>query len=160
MHSEINKGQYLTFMIEGKCYGINVKYVTEIVSMQNITHVPEMPYYIKGIINLRGTIIPVMDTRLRFGLQEKDYNERSCIIVLNIEDIDIGIVIDEVAEVITIYKDDLVKLPEGYHEDNAWVERIIEVEGEIKILIDSYKLIGMYEEGQLVEEQNEMVKES
>lgn len=146
MHQEINKGQYLTFFIEEKCYGISVKNVTEIVSMQNITHVPEMPHYIKGIMNLRGTIIPVMDLRLRFGLEEKVYNERSCIIILNIDEFDIGVVIDKVAEVITIYRDDLVKLPESYNNCNEWIERIVEVDSQIKMLIDSYKLIEANEE--------------
>lgn len=157
MHQEVNKGQYLTFFVDSKCYGISVDYVTEIVSVQKMTQVPEMPHYIKGIMNLRGTIIPVMDIRCRFGLSEKAYNERSCMIVLNIEDIDIGVVIDELSEVITIYKEDLLRLPEGYKDDNAWVERIVEIEGQVKILIDGSKLIMTDEEKQLVEGQNELV---
>lgn len=157
MHQEVNKGQYLTFFVANKCYGISVDYVTEIVSLQKITQVPEMPHYIKGIMNLRGTIIPVMDIRCRFGLSEKTYNERSCMIVLSVEDIDIGVVIDELSEVITIYKEDLLRLPEGYKEENAWVERIVEIDGQAKILIDGYKLIMTEEEKQLVEGQNELV---
>ncbi len=157
MYHEVKKGQYLTFFVDQKCYGISVSYVTEIVSINKITHVPEMPHYIKGIMNLRGTIIPVMDIRRRFGLSEQLYNERSCMIVLDIENIVIGVVIDELSEVLTIYKEDLVKLPEGYKDDNEWVERIVEIEGQVKILIDGYKLIGVNEETQPVEGRNELV---
>ncbi|NLM79860.1 MAG: purine-binding chemotaxis protein CheW, partial [Clostridiales bacterium] len=95
-------GRYLTFSLDSECYGIEIKYVTEIIGIQPITEVPEMPEYIKGIINLRGRIIPVMDVRLRFKKPFREYDERTCIIVIEIRDIVLGLIIDRVSEVLTI----------------------------------------------------------
>ena len=82
LEEDTQKGRFLTFSLDKESYGIEIKYVTEIIGLQEITEVPELPDYIKGIINLRGKIIPVMDIRLRFKKSEKEYNDRTCVIVL------------------------------------------------------------------------------
>ncbi len=93
---------YLTFGVATEEYGIGIGYVTEIVSMQHIVQLPESAPSVKGVINLRGKVIPVMDLRLRFGLQPKDYTERTVIIVLSVNDVAVGLVVDHVSEVLEI----------------------------------------------------------
>jgi len=88
---DTQKGKYLTFIIGKEVYGIEIKYVMEIIGMQQITEVPELPEYIKGIINLRGKIIPVLDVRLRFKKEPMEYNDRTCIIVVDIKDVSVGL---------------------------------------------------------------------
>lgn len=90
------KGRYLIFTLDKETYGVEIKYVTEIIGIQTITEIPELPEYVKGIINLRGKIIPVMDVRLRFKKEPKEYNDRTCIIVLDIRDLTIGLIVDRV----------------------------------------------------------------
>lgn len=93
---------YLTFGLAVEEYGIGISYVTEVVGMQRIMEVPDVPPFIKGVINLRGKVIPVMDVRIRFGMEEIDYTERTVIIVLDIDNILIGLVVDHVCEVLEI----------------------------------------------------------
>ena len=81
---DTQKGKFLTFSLGNESYGLEIKYVTEIIGIQPITEVPELPEYIRGIINLRGKIIPVMDVRLRFKKPFNEYNERTCIIVIDV----------------------------------------------------------------------------
>lgn len=93
---------YLTFGLAAEEYGIGIGYVTEVVGMQRIMEVPDVPPFIKGVINLRGKVIPVMDVRIRFGMDEIDYTERTVIIVLDIDNVLIGLVVDHVSEVLEI----------------------------------------------------------
>ena len=93
---------YLTFGVASEEYGIGIGYVTEVVGMQRIMEVPDVPGFIKGVINLRGKVIPVMDVRIRFGMGAQDYTERTVIIVLDIDNILIGLVVDYVSEVLEI----------------------------------------------------------
>ncbi|MDP4095008.1 MAG: chemotaxis protein CheW, partial [Bacillota bacterium] len=83
---DTQKDKYLTFVVGSETYGIEIRHVTEIIGIQPITEVPELPEYIRGIINLRGKIIPVMDVRMRFKKSFKEYNDRTCVIVVDIED--------------------------------------------------------------------------
>lgn len=136
------KGRYLTFLIGNESYGIEVRYVTEIVGIQTITEIPELPEYIKGIINLRGKIIPVMDVRLRFRKEPKEYNDRTCVIVIDIRDISIGMIVDTVSEVITIPEQDIVEPPQmnkGF--SNRYIKNIGKVGNEVKLLLDCDKLL-------------------
>lgn len=93
---------YLTFRVADEDYAVGIAYVIEIVGIQKFKRVPDVPEFIKGVINLRGKVIPIMDVRLRFGLPEKEYNDRTCIIVLEVDDVPTGIVVDEVSEVLEI----------------------------------------------------------
>lgn len=112
MEEDTLKDRYLTFLIGEESYGIKVRYVTEIIGIQKITEIPELPEYVKGIINLRGKIIPVIDVRLRFKKEPKVYNDRTCVIVIDIRDLSIGLIVDTVSEVISIPDEDIVEPPE------------------------------------------------
>ncbi len=100
------EGKYLTFTLGGEEYGIGILKIKEIIGMMHVTTMPQTPDFVKGVINLRGKVIPVMDLRLRFGMAAMDYTERTCIIVVEIEGnggtIQIGIVVESVSEVLNI----------------------------------------------------------
>ncbi len=98
---------YLTFGVEEEEYAVNITYVIEIVGMQKISEVPDVPGFIKGVINLRGKVIPVMDVRLRFGLPWRDYDNRTTIIVLELDGVSTGLVVDRVNEVLDIPEADI-----------------------------------------------------
>lgn len=140
---DTQKGKHLTFAIGKEIYGIEIKYVTEIIGIQRITEIPEVPDYVKGIINLRGKIIPVIDVRLRFKKQPLEYNDRTCIIVVEIKGISLGLIVDSVSEVVTISETDIVSPPDsntGFN--NKYIKGIGKIEDEVKLLIDCNKLIN------------------
>lgn len=148
MEEDTQKDRYLTFLLEEECYGIEIKYVTEIIGMQMITQVPEQPDFICGIINLRGKIIPVMDVRLRFKKSLREYSERTCIIVVDINNLPIGLIVDSVSEVITILEDNIAEPPSISNNGNRYLKSIGKVGTEVKLLLDCEKMLTehMYEE--------------
>ncbi|SFL77717.1 chemotaxis protein CheW [Pelosinus propionicus] len=149
---DTQQGKFLTFSIGKEYYGLEIKYVTEIIGLQEITEIPQMPLYIKGIINLRGKIIPVVDVRLRFKKEPRDYNERTCIIVIEIQDISIGLIVDHVAEVIVIAAENIVPPPDskiGFH--NRYVKGIGKIENEVKLLLDCDRLLNEDEIDEIAE---------
>jgi purine-binding chemotaxis protein CheW len=140
---DTQKGKFLTFSVGRESYGIEIKFVTEIIGIQDITEVPELPNYVKGIINLRGKIIPVIDVRLRFKKEPKDYNDRTCIVVIEIKETSVGLIVDNVAEVINIDEDNIVLPPNsktGFN--NRYVRGIGKVGNEVKLLLDCDKLLN------------------
>ena len=102
MEEDTQKDKYMTFESGEECYAIAIQYVNEIISFQQITMIPETEEYIKGLINLRGKIIPVVDVRLRFKQPEIEYNDRTCIIVVDVENVVVGLIVEKIAEVINI----------------------------------------------------------
>ncbi len=102
LEEDSQKGKFLTFVLDKEEYGLEIRYVTEIIGLQVITLVPELPDYVKGIINLRGKIIPVIDVRMRFKKAMREYDDRTCIVVVEIKNISVGLIVDTVAEVLTI----------------------------------------------------------
>lgn len=139
---DTQKGRFLTFILGEESYGIDIKYVTEIIGLQPVTEVPEMPDYIRGIINLRGKIIPVMDVRLRFKKPAKEYNDRTCVVVIDIGDISIGLIVDSVSEVLTIPDEEIVPPPEVNKMGNKYIKGIGKVGNEVKLLLDCNKLLN------------------
>lgn len=142
LFEDTQKDKYLTFVIDDDGYGIEIQFVTEIIGMQGITEVPELPDFIVGIINLRGQIIPVMDVRTRFQKTFREYNDRTCIIVIRIEDVSIGLIVDMVSEVLNINSSDIVDPPNpktGF--SNKYVKSIGKVEDEVKLILDCVKLL-------------------
>jgi len=109
------QGKYLTFELDRQEYGLEILKVKEIIGMMGITAIPQTPDYVKGVINLRGRVIPVIELRARFGMSEKEYDDRTCIIVVEIESGDIriqmGIIVDSVSEVLNVSRDDLELTP-------------------------------------------------
>jgi len=138
---DTQKGKFLTFGIGREVYGIEIGVVTEIISIQRITEVPEVPKYIRGIINLRGKIIPVMDVRLRFKKPFREYNERTCIIVVHIHELSIGLIVDDVAEVIFMEDDQIVAKPDIKSAQNQYIKNIGKVGDEIKLILDCEKML-------------------
>lgn len=138
------RGRFLTFQIDAEMFGIELYNVMEIVGIQLITKMPEMPDYIKGIINLRGKIIPVMDIRLRFKKTEKDYNDRTCIIVIDYGSTSIGLIVDSVSEVLTIPDEDIVVGSEMDYTKytRGYVKNIGKVGDKVVLLIDCEKLLN------------------
>jgi len=143
VEEDTQKDRFLTFTLGKECYGIEIKYVTEIIGIQAITEIPELPPYMKGIINLRGKIIPVMDVRIRFKKEPKEYNDRTCIIVFDIDDMSIGLIVDSVAEVLTISEEDIVDPPKmNSIFNNGYIKKIGKVGNDVKLLLDCEKLLS------------------
>ncbi|HNS09448.1 MAG TPA: chemotaxis protein CheW [Candidatus Ozemobacteraceae bacterium] len=135
-NEDTQEGKYLSFRIGGEVYGIEIRHVTEIVGIQKITEVPDMPQYMKGVINLRGNVIPVVDVRLRFHMQPRDYDDRTCVIVVNINDASIGLVVDSVKEVISILPDQISPAPSvSKGEVTRYIKGIGRFDGEVIILL-------------------------
>ena len=140
---DTQRGKFLTFSVGKESYGIEIKFVTEIIVIQEITEVPELPDYVRGIINLRGKIIPVIDVRIRFKKEPKEYNDRTCIVVIDIKGTSVGLIVDIVAEVINIDDSDIVLPPDiktGFQ--NSYVRGIGKVGNEVKLLLDCDKLLN------------------
>jgi len=136
------EGRFLIFSIDNENYGIEIRYVTEIIGIQTITEVPELPEYVRGIINLRGKIIPVMDVRLRFRKKAMEYNDRTCIIVVEVLGMSVGLIVDSVSEVVTINESDISELPQMKQvSQNHYVKNIGKIGNEMRLLLDCEKLL-------------------
>ncbi|MEW6771585.1 MAG: chemotaxis protein CheW [Bacillota bacterium] len=139
---DTQEGKFLTFILGEEEYGIEIRHVTEIIGIQSITEVPDMPAHVKGVINLRGKVIPVMDVRLRFGMPERPYDDRTCIVVINIDGQAVGLVVDRVSEVLDIPKDDIEPPPAVKKgEGSRFIQGMGKVGEEVKILLDAHKLL-------------------
>jgi purine-binding chemotaxis protein CheW len=139
---DTQKDKYLTFCLGNEFYGIEIRYVTEIIGLQPITEIPELPEYIRGIINLRGKIIPVMDVRLRFKKNFREYNDRTCVIVVDIKDISIGLIVDSVSEVLSIPSEEVVPPPDIHKGGNKYIKGIGRNGNEVKLVLDCNKLLN------------------
>ncbi|MDR1962177.1 MAG: chemotaxis protein CheW [Planctomycetaceae bacterium] len=136
------KNMYLTFRLGKEDYGIEIRYVTEIVGMQKITEVPDMPVFVKGVVNLRGQVIPVLDMRLRFNMEPRNYDERTCIIVVNIGGSQVGLVVDTVNEVRNIDDDQISPPPKTAGADSArYIQGMGKVGEEVIILLEGQRLL-------------------
>lgn len=138
---ETREGKYLTFSLDKEEYCIRILKVREIIGMLSITSVPQTPAFVKGVINLRGKVIPVVDLRLKFEMEEIGYNERTSIIVMEVKGISgsvqIGIVVDSVSEVINIKGDEIEDTPTfGVKLDTDYILGMAKMEGGVKILLD------------------------
>ena len=141
------EGKYLTFSLAEEEYGIGILKIKEIIGMMPITSVPQTPEFVKGVINLRGKVIPVMDLRLRFGMGEIEYTERTCIIVVEIEGqtgtVMIGIVVDSVSEVLNIKGDDIAETPTfGTELNTEYILGMAKMGGGVKILLDIDRVLS------------------
>lgn len=144
------EGKYLTFSLAKEEYGIGILKVKEIIGMMPITTVPRTPPFIKGVINLRGKVIPVVDLRLKFGIEEMGYTERTCIIVVEIASqagsVLTGIVVDSVSEVLNIKGADIEETPNfGAKLDTDYILGMAKITGGVKILLDIDKVLSAEE---------------
>lgn len=140
------KDMYLTFRLGNEDYGIEIRYVLEIVGMQHITEVPDMPGFVKGVVNLRGQVIPVLDMRIRFNMMSRDYDERTCIIVVSIDDVQVGLVVDTINEVCHIAGEMVSPPPNTAGASSAqYIHGMGKVGDEVVILLDGRKILFEHE---------------
>ena len=139
---DMQTGRYLTFNIGDVMFGIEMLYITEIIGMQKITELPDMPSFMKGIINLRGKIIPVLDVRLLFGKDVREFDDRTCVIVIDIAGIPIGLIVDRVSEVVTISSGNVSEVPKANKSQNSrFVKNIGKTENGVVLILDCEKLL-------------------
>ncbi len=140
-------GKYLTVVLENEAYGIGVLKVREIIRMQKITPVPQMPMFVKGVINLRGRVIPVVDLRVKFGVKA-EFAERTCIVVVQVklpteQTVQMGLIVDSVEEVVTLQAGEIEPTPEfGTRVDTTYLLGMAKVKGAVKTLLDIDRVVA------------------
>jgi len=140
-------GKYLTFALAEEEYGLPVLRVREIIKMMDITEVPQVPAHVKGVLNLRGKVIPVIDLRLKFGFPQGEVTPRTCIIVVEValaaSRVMMGIVVDHVSEVLNISREEIEQTPEfGERVNTDYMKGVAKVKGTVKILLDLDRVLG------------------
>lgn len=142
---DVKKQKYVTFMSGKEYFGLKIEYVNEIIVLQDITAIPETEDYIKGLINLRGKIIPVIDVRLRFKQEPFEYTDRTCIIVINVNNTVVGLIVEKIAEVVEISDENLMPSPTIAKFDKSQQDRYVYAIGKVgdsvKLLLDPDKLL-------------------
>lgn len=135
--------KYMNFQIGNESYGISIRHVREIIELQKISEVPDMPAYVKGVINLRGKVIPIVDIRLRFGFEARPYDDRTCIIVVEIRNSAIGFIVDTVEDVVEIPEKEVEPAPQFKTASgkDRYISGMGKVGEAVKILLDVEKLI-------------------
>lgn len=143
MDEDTQKNKYLIFGLGEEEFGIEIRHVREIIGIQSISDIPEVPDYIRGVINLRGQVIPVMDVRARFKKEILEYNERTCIIVVDIDNLSIGLIVDKVLEVLSIDEENLVPPPEyKTGAQNRYIKSIGKSGAKMKLILECAKLLN------------------
>lgn len=138
-------GKYVTFQSGNEYYGLKIQVVNEIIVFQDITYIPETAEYIKGLINLRGKIIPVIDVRLRFKQEPFEYTDRTCIIVIKVRSNVVGLIVEKIAEVVEIPEEFVLPSPTMGHQEryqNKYVYGIGRVGDSVKLLLDPDRLLN------------------
>ncbi|CAM2829426.1 chemotaxis protein CheW [Rariglobus hedericola] len=141
-----NSGKYLTVVLENEAYGIAVLKVREIIRMQKITPIPQMPEFVKGVINLRGRVIPVLDLRVKFGLQAS-FAERTCIVVVQVtlpaSVVQMGLIVDSVEEVVSLTPAEIEPTPDfGTRIDTTYILGMAKIKGIVKTLLDIDRVVA------------------
>ena len=135
-------GKYLTFGLAEETYGLEILKVREIMGLMDITAVPRTPDFVKGVINLRGKVIPVVDLRLKFGMAEAEHTEETCIIVVNVGTVEMGILVDKVSEVLNILGDEIEDTPSfGVSVNTDFILGMGKAHGKVTILLDIAKVL-------------------
>ena len=145
--TSIHAGKYLTVALDNEAYGIAVLKVREIMRMQKITPVPQMPAFVKGVINLRGRVIPIVDLRVKFGLKA-EFADRTCIVVVQVklptqQNVQMGLIVDSVEEVTNLTGEDIVPTPDfGTKVNTEYLLGMAKVKGQVKTLLDIDKVVA------------------
>ena len=140
-----NKNKYITFKSGNEYFALKIQYVSEIIVYQYVTAIPESEDYIKGLINLRGKIIPVIDVRIRFKQEPLEYTDRTCIIIINYEGTVVGLIVEKIAEVVELTDEDIIPSPSFGKADksqNKYVYAIGKIGEDVKLLLDPGKLLN------------------
>jgi len=141
MNEDSMEGMYLTFDLASEGYGLEIRHVTEIIGIQPITAVPDLPDHVIGVLNLRGKVIPIIDVRRRFRLTHREHDERTCIVVVNVNDNSVGLVVDKVSEVITIPASEIEPPPAAGRRGKNYIAGMGKVGQQVKILLDIEALL-------------------
>lgn len=137
--------KYLIFNLDNQEYAIAIQHVVDIIHVQPVTRVPSCPEFVRGITNLRGKVIPIIDVRIRFGKQPQDYNDRTCIIVVELGDVSVGMIIDSVSEVRTIENEDISPPPSfSGNFDTRFIDGIGKTDSGIKLILDCKTVLDDY----------------
>lgn len=145
--TQILTGKYLTVVLKDEAYGLSVLKIREIIRLQKITPIPQLPDYVKGVINLRGRVIPVVDLRVKFNL-DAEFTERTCIVVVQValaddQSIHMGLIVDSVEEVVNLTDEDIEPTPEfGYLIDTTYLLGMAKVKGQVKTLLDIDRVVS------------------
>jgi purine-binding chemotaxis protein CheW len=143
---EITEGKFLTFALGMEEYGIEILKVREIIGLMDITTVPQTPDYMKGVINLRGKVIPVIDLRLKFSMQEDEHTQETCVIVVEVNNTQIGIIVDSVSEVLDIKSTEIEEAPSfGQGIDTDFIMGMGKTKEKIIILLDIEEVLSSEE---------------
>ena len=145
LRKEVNDdlaGRFLSFNIGDSLYGIELPYVIEIVSMQQITVVPSLPHYILGIMNLRGKVVPVIDVRLKLQQELRPYDDKTCIIITQIEEMQVGLIVDSVAEVLSSVQTDKMLPPEIPSNGENYINSIMHIDHKVVLCLDCEKFFS------------------
>lgn len=138
------EGKYLTFWTDKQIFGISCIDVVQIIGIQEITEIPEFPIYVKGIISLRGNIIPVVDIRLYLGKKEKFYDDHTCIIVIKIDDHLLGMIVDSINEVTDIPDEDILQPPQVSHDlDSVYLTGITKHDNKVILLLNTQEILSI-----------------
>ena len=145
--AQAKAGKYLTFQLAQEAFGLEILKVQEIIGLMNVTKVPRAPAFVRGVINLRGRIIPVVDLRQKFGLESVTDTERTCIVVVQVARerarLTLGIVVDEVSEVLNVLEEQIESAPDfGTQVDTEFILGIGKVGGKVVMLLDVDKVLG------------------
>lgn len=135
------KNLFLTFHLNGEDYGLDIGHVIEIVGIPKITEVPDLPCYLKGVVNMRGLVIPVMDVRLRFGMPERAYDERTCLIFVRIDSDTVGLLVDRVNEVAEIPAAKIEPPPKTGAGQACYIKGMGKSRDKVNILLDTKELL-------------------
>ena len=139
-------GKYLTFGLADEEYGVEITKVREIIKMMDITSVPRTPEFVKGVINLRGKVIPVVDLRLKFSMAEAEHTDETCIVVVDVNTLEMGTVVDKVSEVLDIDAEDIEETPSfGVSVDTSFILGIGKKDDQVTILLDISKVLSSTE---------------
>lgn len=140
-------GKYLTVVLDNEAYGLNVLKIREIIRMQKITPVPQMPGFVKGVINLRGRVIPIVDLRVKFGLKA-EFAERTCIVVVQVklsteQTVQMGLIVDSVEEVVNLTAQEIEPVPEfGTKIDTTYLLGMAKIKDQVKTLLDIDRVVA------------------
>ena len=135
-------GMYLTFELAGENYGLEIRHVIEIIGIQPVTWVPDMAEHVIGVLNLRGKVFPIIDVRLRFQLEPKEFDDRTCIIVVNIDGNSVGLVVDKVSEVVDIPASDIEPPPANGGRESRFIQGMGRLAQNVTILLNVERLIN------------------
>lgn len=139
--------QLVVFNLAGESYGINIAAVESIIKMQTITQLPQAPYYVKGVTNLRGAVLPVIDLRIRFGLQAQELTRQTRIIIVTMGTLKVGVVVDAVSEVLRVQEEAVEPLPQLVSTVNsAFLKGIVRLEDRLIILLELGKVLDFQEQ--------------